>query len=266
MYTYNYNIFGDTILLEKEHDGIADAPRSVLKGTHSYQPVYEAVKEGELERAWVLADPAYALEKYANGRVTIQDGVVYYNGEPVHNTLTMRILDMSAEGFNIEPMCLFLDNLRMNPSKRSIDELYSFMDDNQLPISNDGHIMAYKNVRENYYDKHSGTFRNMVGDVCEMSRGEVEDDREKTCSDGLHFCSWKYLEGFWGTSGKTMKVKIHPRDVVSIPTDYDNAKGRCCRYEVVAEMANDDDKLTGAVYDDIIDSAYDLGYNGYYSK
>ena len=36
-----------------------------------------------------------------------------------------------------------------------------------------------------------------------------------------------------------MVVKINPRDVVSIPEDYDNAKGRCCRYEVVG-VYNDD--------------------------
>jgi hypothetical protein len=39
-------------------------------------------------------------------------------------------------------------------------------------------------------------------------------------------------------------VKINPRDVVSIPTDYNNAKGRACRYEVIGEVgANPDDKV-----------------------
>ena len=31
-------------------------------------------------------------------------------------------------------------------------------------------------------------------------------------------------------------VKINPRDVVSIPTDYNDSKGRACRYEVVDEI------------------------------
>ena len=31
-------------------------------------------------------------------------------------------------------------------------------------------------------------------------------------------------------------LKINPRDVVSIPTDYNNTKGRTCRYEVVGEV------------------------------
>ena len=33
-----------------------------------------------------------------------------------------------------------------------------------------------------------------------------------------------------------MVLKINPRDVVSIPNDYNNQKGRCCRYEVIDEV------------------------------
>jgi hypothetical protein len=36
-----------------------------------------------------------------------------------------------------------------------------------------------------------------------------------------------------------MIVKINPRDVVAIPADYDNTKGRTCRYEVIAEYKED---------------------------
>ena len=33
-----------------------------------------------------------------------------------------------------------------------------------------------------------------------------------------------------------MLLKINPADVVSIPIDYNNSKGRCCRYEVIKEL------------------------------
>jgi hypothetical protein len=36
-----------------------------------------------------------------------------------------------------------------------------------------------------------------------------------------------------------MILKISPADVVSIPSDYNGAKGRCMRYEVVAEVGGD---------------------------
>ena len=68
----------------------------------------------------------------------------------------------------------------------------------------------------------------------EMERNKVDDDKNNTCSTGLHFCGMSYLNHFGGA--RTVIVKINPRDVVSIPTDYDDAKGRACRYEVIGEL------------------------------
>ena len=43
-----------------------------------------------------------------------------------------------------------------------------------------------------------------------------------------------------------MILKINPRDVVSIPTDYNNSKGRTCRYEVIGEHNVEDRHETEA--------------------
>jgi hypothetical protein len=144
------------------------------------------------------------------------------------------------EGLPHEPLLNFFKNLMDNPSKRAVDELYDFLEAGELPITEDGHFLAFKNVRSNYRDIHSGNFDNSVGKVCEMPRNGVDEDKERTCSYGLHFCSIKYLPHFSdGENGKTMIVKINPRDVVAIPADYNNTKGRTCRYEVVAEYKDD---------------------------
>jgi hypothetical protein len=42
-------------------------------------------------------------------------------------------------------------------------------------------------------------------------------------------------------------LKINPRDVVSIPTDYNNSKGRACRYEIIGELGVDPDAAFTAV-------------------
>jgi hypothetical protein len=144
------------------------------------------------------------------------------------------------EGLPHEPLLNFFKNLMDNPSKRAVDELYDFLEAGELPITEDGHFLAFKNVRSNYFDIHSGKFDNSVGKVCEMPRNGVDEDKERTCSYGLHFCSIKYLPHFSdGENGKTMIVKINPRDVVAIPADYENTKGRTCRYEVIAEYKED---------------------------
>ena len=167
--------------------------------------------------------------------VVINDGIVYFNDEPLHMSLADRMVQMLAEGYDLVPMAKFLENLMANPSHTAVQELYSFLEKGKMPITPDGYFMAYKAVRMDFKDIHSGTFDNSVGRVCEMERNHVDDDRNRTCSSGLHFCSFEYLPHFANANGHVMLVKINPRDVVSIPADYNDTKGRCSRYEVVAE-------------------------------
>jgi hypothetical protein len=121
------------------------------------------------------------------------------------------------------------------------------LEKNSLPITPDGCFLAYKKVRNDYLDIHSGTMNNSVGQVVSMERNEVDDDKDRTCSAGLHFCSQDYLPHFGnGYDNRVVILKINPRDVVSIPSDYNNAKGRACRYEVVGEIGNDGDQIDNA--------------------
>lgn len=131
----------------------------------------------------------------------------------------------------------FIRNLYQNPSYRSVKELYGFLEKNELPITQDGTFLAYKKVRYDYMDIHSGTFDNSIGKVCEMARHDVEDNSEVTCSSGLHACSFDYLENYGSSDlDRIVVVEINPKDVVSIPIDYNHAKLRCCYYKVVDEI------------------------------
>lgn len=207
---------------------------TVAAAAPQHDKVLECLREGDYEAAVEAATET--IDRVSQYGVDVSEGVVYFNGEPLHNAVTERILRMISEGFeDTSPMINFLSNLMENPSARARQELYRFLSSNHLPITSDGYFLAYKNVDDNYRDKHTGTFDNSVGSICEMSRSLVMDDPNVTCAEGLHFCSMEYLNGMWGHSGHTMVVKINPRDVVSIPVDYNNSKGRTCRYEVIAE-------------------------------
>jgi hypothetical protein len=59
------------------------------------------------------------------------------------------------------------------------------------------------------------------------------------------------LNHFGDSDSRTVIVKIHPRDVVSIPNDYSKSKGRACRYEVIGELGVDPaDAFTAPVQTD----------------
>lgn len=198
--------------------------------SQDWAKVKEIVGEPEAIEGWVSG----------SGDVEFRGGELYYKGFHYTNPLVSRIKECMKKGAEPTVLLNFFENLAQNPLMDSVQQLFRFLEHNNLPLTKDGHFLAYKKVRDNYKDIHSGTMDNRVGCVVEMPRNQVQHNKNQTCSAGLHFCSKSYL-GHFGTYGNNRVVilKINPKDVVSIPTDYNNAKGRACRYEVVADLPAD---------------------------
>jgi hypothetical protein len=226
---YPYLIQGNNIVVV-----IGNKSHTISKTHITYDKVLTAIKAGDWDAVKDFIEPKKVVLQYGAGNVTIEGEQLFWKGAPFNGYLATKMITMLQEGFPIEPMVNFMTNLMSNPSKRSVDELYNFLEKGSMPITPDGHFLAYKKVRQNYFDVHSGTMDNTVGKVVEMERNGVDDDKDRTCSAGLHFCSQSYLNSFGGD--RIVIVKINPRDVVSIPSDYNDAKGRACRYEVIGEL------------------------------
>ncbi len=216
---------------------------TVYHNNENYQQVCKAVKAKDWELAKLLAVPAEVVKQAISGidKVAIEHGFVTYDGVPLHNTLTDRMLEMHKQGFDVSPLALFLENLMQNPSYRAVNELYGFLETSSLPITEDGNFIAYKRVRSDFKDIYTGTVDNSPGTVVVMERNAVDENKDRTCSAGLHFCSRDYLPsyGAYGDKNTIVMIKINPKDVVAIPSDYNNAKGRCCAYTVVKELEID---------------------------
>lgn len=224
---------------------------TITQDSHpNYTKIREALKNKEYDVAKDLVDVAVSINNFGQGQITVQNGSIYYAGQPLHNALTSRVLQQMNEGFDVQPMLTFLENLMQNPSKRAVDELYGFLEQNSLPITEDGHFVAYKRVRDDFKDFYTGKMDNSVGAEVSMSRNQVDDDKDRTCSQGLHFCSLEYLPHYHSNQGRIVIVKINPADVVSIPSDYNNAKGRACRYVVIEEYLGNQasEKFKTSVY------------------
>jgi hypothetical protein len=242
---YPFLIQGNNIVVV-----IGNKSHTISKTHITYNKVLEAIKAQDWDLVKDTIEPKKVVLNYGKGNISVQGETLYWKGKELHNTMTSRVISMLQDGFPVEPMVNFMENLYANPSKRAVDELYGFLEKNQLPITPDGHFLAYKKVRANYFDVHSGTMDNSVGKIVEMERNEVDDNKDRTCSAGLHFCGMSYLNHFGGE--RIMIVKINPRDVVSIPTDYNEAKGRACRYEVIGEL-NAEEKVEDA-FTDVVQS------------
>lgn len=245
---------------------MVDGVTSTVTSTHvNYNSLREAVRNKDWDAIPELVTPEKTVENFGKGNITIVNGEVRYRGELMHNAITSRILSMIQEGFDANPLILFLDKLMNNPSRSAVQELYDWLERTSLPITENGDFIAYKKVNNDYFDFYSSQVPNKPAElmseierasypktirgititveddatVLSMPRNMVDDARDRTCSYGLHFCSMSYLPNYHGGNGRVLLVKINPADVVSIPNDYDFAKGRTCRYVVVGEHASE---------------------------
>jgi hypothetical protein len=244
----------------------------VLPDHINYKMILEALPTATPEQLLEIVDVEKAIATFSDGLVEIKNGQVTYEGEVVHGSISKRILEFMSKGLPFEPLVNFLNNLMENPSMQSQKELYDFLEHEHLPITEDGHFLAYKAVRGDYKDKYKGVFDNSVGNIVKMQRAKVDDNRARGCSDGLHAGALNYVAGYGSVEqgDRIVIVKINPRDVVSVPSDCNCEKLRTCQYEVVGEYQGE---LLKPLYsadfseddyeneDDYSDNDYDWGWN-----
>jgi hypothetical protein len=204
-------------------------------------------------------------------RLLIRHGVVYWDGAAVNNVVVDRILDEYRKGNNDwERWAFFLNNLYENPSGDSVEQFYNFIRRHGVQLTPDGLMVMYKGVRKKEGD-NGGTIYTAtqsvtpgagttvdgvpvvdgaqleypIGAEVAMDRKKVVHDRNVTCSIGLHVANWDYathtMSGLASTS-EVLECWVNPRDVVSVPNDYQDAKVRVWRLIVVkvAEKPSDE--------------------------
>ena len=202
-----------------------------------FESAVEEYKNQNWDALHNILNPAQVfLNLYAKyEQIEVKDGNVYVSGEPISNLVASRILDFLAEGVDCVPIFKFITKLNLNPSSRAVNELYTFLEHKFLPVTDNGNFLAYKALRSDFTDVHSGKFDNNVGNVLEMPRNKVDDNKEAGCSYGFHAGTLEYARGFRPCNGKLVVVEINPADVVSIPTDCECQKLRTCKYMVHSE-------------------------------
>ena len=215
-------------------DGIS---HTLNDGHLNYAAIRKAIIDRQFDKIPALVDIPKAINRYSYGNIKIENGAIKYAGQPVHNYICDKIFSFMKEGLPFEPLVAFLDKLMKNPSKRAVNELYSFLEHKAMPITPNGNFLAYKSVDSNWRDHHTGTFDNSIGNTLEMNRNAVCDDTDIGCSFGFHAGSLEYARSFGGGAIRLLIVEIDPSDVVSIPKDSNCQKLRTCKYKVTAEYA-----------------------------
>jgi len=236
-----------------------NTPYTVDNGHVNWSKLRETVKNDDPDEFVRLYDVKKSIETYCGNDtgITIEDGVVMYNGVAVHNVVSDLILRNMREGFDVAALVNFLTKLYKNSSYNSREHLFNFLTKHRLTITEDGNFLAYKCVRDNYMDKHSGKFSNHVGAEISMPRQDVDDNPNNECSYGFHVGGLAYSGpggAFHNSNDKVLIVSVDPSDVVAVPKDYDFLKMRTCKYVVVGEYKGE---LKGSVYSGKVGDDYE---------
>lgn len=193
---------------------------------------------------------------FKDGQVTVdmerQTVTVNVSGYPVElcGSLVSHTIDAVERGDREQGSLLrFAEKLAQNPSPRVFEEAFDFIKAMDIDITDEGDLICFKKVREDYTDCFTGTFDNSPSnpEPVWVPRNQVDDDSSRTCSKGLHVCSRAYLGHFGGV--KVVSCKVDPKNIVSVPEDYYSvtlggevkAKMRVCEYKVLEDV-------TGRVY------------------
>lgn len=172
----------------------------------------------------------------SNGIVTLNKNGVSFN---LNSELSSKIVSAVNSGASTKKAIIKLfENMLLNDSTISVVEGFDFLQHKNLPITEDGCFLAYKCVTHDYLDKHSKTIVNTPGTVVKVERLNVDDDRRKECSYGLHVGCLEYSgpNGWFHSSGdKVVIVKVNPKDIVSVPLDHNATKMRVCEYVVLCD-------------------------------
>ena len=196
--------------------------------------------------AIVVSNPTSIQSIHGKDGFEVIDDVVWYKGQKLPNALATKVKSIIADGLPLDSFEKFWENLEENPTASSVNELMEFLEYKELPITEDGCFLAYKGITSDGWSINgntstvvlegevdgSGRIKNDIGSRVTVKRRDVDDNRNHHCSFGLHVGSLSYASSF---ASKVVVVKVNPKDVVSVPTDYSCQKCRVSSYEVIAD-------------------------------
>lgn len=223
---------------------LANRTYSINKNDPFFLQAVAAYAKGDWDTVLSFVDRPQYLVKYSEGRVKVVDGAVLYDDQPIHGYVVDKILAFMEAALPIGPIVRFLDDLQNAKAEHVKEDLYKFLELNDLPLTDDGGFLAYKQVKADGSPFFiAGTnIVYKVGETYEMEYKDCDTSRDECGRQGWH-CGNR---SFWGAgnfdakgdytgNGRMLMVKLMPSWVVSVPSSASGSKLRAFKMEVVAE-------------------------------
>lgn len=226
-------------------------PYTVNIDNPNYNGLKNALLNAEYDNIGRFLDIKKQIEDFSHGSIKVIAEKVYYGNYELKGFVIDKLLEFLRSGAkDAQPILNFIEKLMFNPSKNSLDQLYTFLSYKTLPLTETGNVIGYKSVDADYYSKHgnkntivitgtvnkNGCILNKIGETIEVARNSVDDNKDNHCSHGLHVGSYDYAKDWAGNNGHLMMIEFDPSNAVSVPTDCNFQKLRVSKYKVIGEV------------------------------
>lgn len=240
----------DFVVISKDHTNYNEIYRYLL--TTDINDFDE-----ELLMEFISQDGIDSILAFSDNLIEKKNEEFILDGKVVPSFIAEKIKEMKRDGYSFDHFLKFWKRCLANPNPESVDRLFTFLENQKLSITKDGCFLAYKGTNDDYTDIYTGTFDNTPGNLVSIPREEVDPDAGVGCSKGLHVGSFEYARGY--ASGRTLVLcRIDPADVVSVPTDCNCQKIRCCQYVVLSRYELKQEHDTGVFTEDGVRIAPDV--------
>ncbi len=107
-----------------------------------------AQTEKDLANLKQFLTPINRIALQADSRLEFDDKAMYLKGttRPIPSHLSNKMLDFINSGLPIDPLVKFWESCLRNPHYIAVNELFNFLEENSLPITDDGAFLGYKKL------------------------------------------------------------------------------------------------------------------------
>lgn len=221
---------GITVVFE---DGI----KMLHKTSPGYGEALVALKQGDISRLREIMDPKENIKLYSGNELSFEeDGSISFEGLRFGSKFTSLVKEAISKKIPWEVLARFFSNCAANPSQRARKEIETFLDSENLPITDDGCFLAYKNVTVSGLDGDHGTFDCSIGKTLDYPRDKIRPSAFRGPERGLSVGGLNYTKN--GFVGKAMVVKVNPADLIGVyNSPYKEAV--VCKLSIISDGAEE---------------------------
>jgi len=220
-----------------------------------HDKILEGLRAGNFEIVHLLDELKRNIENFDGVDFQLVHGELMYHGQPYENEAVVKqVMKMLEKGYKSKPLLNLLEKVSQHSNPDSVKDLWTFLMNTGLAITDDGDILAFKYVTKvsemsdtdhrkaalvamgaEYTDSHSKMFNYTPGQVPSIPRHLCKYEPKQDCGVGLHIGDMSYVR----SQRHILAASFNPADVTSIGSG-ESRKIRVTRFKCLHILNKDD--------------------------